>query len=183
MATSFYSDDELASLGFKSVGKDCKISRFARFYGVGNISIGNNVRIDDFCIVSGKVTLGNNIHISAYVALYGSQGIVMEDYTGVSPHSTIYSAMDDFSGNCLVGPIHPEEFTNVQGGTVVVKRCVQIGCNSVVFPNVTIGEGSIVGAFTLVRHSLEPWGMYIGIPARKLKDRSDKMLEFVEPKE
>ncbi len=178
MVTSFYSDEELASMGFKSVGKDCKISRFARFYGIGNISMGDNVRIDDFCIISGKVTLGSHIHISAYVALYGSKGIVLEDYSGVSPHSTIYSAMDDFSGNFLVGPIHPEEYTNVLGGVVTVKRCVQIGCNSVVFPNVTIGEGSIVGAYTLVRRSLEPWGMYVGIPAKKLKDRSKKMLEF-----
>ncbi len=177
--SSFYSDAELVGMGFGHLGKGCKISRFARFYGIGNISIGNNVRIDDFCILSGHITIGSNIHISAFVALYGAKGIVIEDYSGVSPHSTIYSAMDDFSGNYLVGPIHPEEFTNVTGGTVTLKRCVQIGCNSVVFPNVTIGEGSIVGAYTLVRYSLEPWCMYVGIPARKLKERSKEMLKFI----
>ena len=61
--TSFYTDKELKSLGFKKVGIDCKISRNAKFYGISNISLGNNVRIDDFCIISGNVIFGNNIHV------------------------------------------------------------------------------------------------------------------------
>ena len=69
--SSFYSDEELLSMGFKSIGKGCMISRKASFYGVGRMSIGNNVRIDDFCILSGSITLANNIHISAYVFIYG----------------------------------------------------------------------------------------------------------------
>ena len=80
--SSFYSEEELLKIGFKSIGKGCLISRKTSFYGVDKISIGNNVRIDDFCILSGNITLGNNIHISAYVALYGAEGIVFEDYTG-----------------------------------------------------------------------------------------------------
>ncbi len=179
-ATSFLSPEELKELGFRHVGNNCRISRYARFYGVGGISIGDNVRIDDFCIISGNVTIGSNVHISAFVALYGSKGILLEDYTGVSPHATIYSAMDDFCGDYLVGPIHPEEYTNVKGGPVTVKRCSQIGCNSVLFPNLTIGEGCVVGACTLVRKSLEPWGIYVGIPARKLKERSRKMLDYAK---
>lgn len=133
--SSFYSDEELLSMGFKSIGKGCMISRKASFYGVGRMSIGNNVRIDDFCILSGSITLANNIHISAYVALYGAEGIEFEDYTGISARSTIYSAMDDFSGEYLVGPIHPEEYTRVTGGKVTVKAYTQIGANVLVFPN------------------------------------------------
>ena len=152
---SFYSEMELQSMGFKSIGKDCKISRHASFYGVSNIIIGNNVRIDDFCILSGNITLGNNIHISAYVALYGSMGITLEDYTGISPRSTIYSAMDDFNGDYLIGPIHKTEDINVTGGKVLMKQFSQIGCNSVVFPNVTIAEGCVIGAFSMVKTSTQ----------------------------
>ncbi len=180
MVTSFYSESELAELGFRSIGTGCQISRYARFYGAGRITIGNNVRIDDFCIISGEVTLGNNIHISAYVALYGSRGIVMEDNSTISPRSTVYSAMDDFSGDYLVGPIHPQECINVQGGEVIIRRCVQIGCNSVVFPNLEIGEGAVVGACSMVRHSLMPWAVYAGIPVKKMKDRSKKMLDLID---
>lgn len=178
-STSFYSDDELLSMGFKSIGKGCCISRKASFYGVGKMSIGDNVRIDDFCILSGNITLGSNIHISAYVALYGAEGIELEDYTGVSPRCTIYSAMDDFSGDYLIGPIHPEEYTNVTGGKVLVKKYSQIGANCVIFPNLTIKEGVVVGACSLVRHSLDEWGIYVGIPVKRLKDRSKQLLKFI----
>lgn len=62
---SFYSENELSSLGFKAVGHDVQISRKASFYGAGNMVIGNHVRIDDFCILSGNITLENFIHIAA----------------------------------------------------------------------------------------------------------------------
>lgn len=177
--TSFYTDEELSQIGFKSIGKDIKISRKTSIYSPQNISIGDNVRIDDFCILSGKITLGSHIHISAYVALYGAMGIVMEDYTGISPKSIVYSAMDDFSGEYLIGPIHPDKTTNVTGGVVTIKRFVQVGSNVVVFPNLIIGEGVAVGACSLVTKSLPAWGIYVGIPVRKIKDRSKKMKGLV----
>lgn len=178
--TSFYSEEELAGMGFKSYGKKVLISRYARFYSIENIVIGNNVRIDDFCILSGNITLGNNIHISAYVALYGAMGIEFEDYTGISARSTIYSAMDDFSGEFLIGPIHPDEHTHVMGGKVTVKAYTQIGAHSLVFPNVTIGEGCVVGACSMVRKSLDPWHIYYGIPANKIRERRKDLLDFIQ---
>src|SRR5574344_1046943 len=119
--TSFYSREELATLGLKSYGEDVLISRNASIYGAEHISVGSHVRVDDFCILSGNITLGSHIHISAYVALYGKEGIVIDDYSGVSPKSTIYSAMDDFSGAYLIGPMNDEDTTNLTGGTVHLK--------------------------------------------------------------
>ena len=101
--TSFYSEEELSEFGFKSYGENVKISRYARIYSPHSICIGDNVRIDDFCILSGDITLGSNIHISAYVALYGTNGIILKDYSGISPKSVVYSAMDDFSGSTAPG--------------------------------------------------------------------------------
>lgn len=176
--TSFYSDEELLQIGFKSIGKSCKISRKVSLYGVSHISIGNNVRIDDFCILSGKITLGNNIHISAYVALYGSEGIEFENFTGISARSTIYSAMDDFSGDYLVGPIHPEDTTHIIGGKVTVKSYAQIGAHVLIFPNITIGEGCMVGACSMVRKDLESWGIYCGLPATRVKERKMNLLKM-----
>ena len=177
---SFYSEDELFGIGFKSVGKNVKLSRKASIYSPEKITIGDNVRIDDFCILSGNITLGSNIHISAYVALYGAMGIVMEDYSGISPKSVVYSAMDDFSGDYLIGPIHPEEKTNVTGGLVRISRFVQIGSNTVVFPNLCVGEGSVVGACSLVRKDLSPWGIFIGVPAKRLKERKKELLSLIK---
>lgn len=178
--TSFYSREELATLGLKSYGEDVLISRNASIYGAEHISVGSHVRVDDFCILSGNITLGSHIHISAYVALYGKEGIVIDDYSGVSPKSTIYSAMDDFSGAYLIGPMNDEDTTNLTGGTVHLKRFVQVGDNSTVFPNLTIGEGTVIGAHSLVNRSLPEWGIYIGTPARKLKERSKELLKFIK---
>lgn len=177
--SSFYSEEELRRLGLKSYGKNVKVSRFSRIYSPDKISIGDNVRIDDFCILSGNITLGSNIHISANVALYGSMGIELEDYTGISPMSTVYSAMDDFSGDYLIGPIHPEGTTNVTGGKVTLKKYSQIGTHTVIFPNITIGEGTVVGACSLVNHSLDNWMIYAGTPAKPLKKRSKGLLKYL----
>ena len=66
MCTSFYTNDELLDLGFQCVGSHVLISRKASLYGTKGMQIGDNVRIDDFCILSGEITLGSNIHIGAY---------------------------------------------------------------------------------------------------------------------
>lgn len=178
--TSFYSREELSQIGLKSFGNDVLISRYARIYSPHKISIGDNVRIDDFCILSGDVKLGSHIHVSPYVALYGAMGIEFEDYTGISAHSVVYSAMDDFGGDYLVGSVHPDELTNVTGGKVLVKKFSQIGVNCVVFPNLTIGVGVAIGACSLVNKNIEPWGIYIGTPVKRIKDRSQNMVNLIK---
>ncbi|MBM3059473.1 dTDP-4-amino-4,6-dideoxy-D-glucose acetyltransferase VioB, partial [Escherichia coli] len=49
---AYLDEIQLKEMGFKSVGENVKISDKASFYGCDNISIGNNVRIDDFCVFS-----------------------------------------------------------------------------------------------------------------------------------
>lgn len=176
---SFYSEAELVEIGLKCYGCNVKISRFARFYSPEKISIGNNVRIDDFCIISGHVQIGSYVHISAYVAIYGSKGVILEDYTGISPKSIIFSAMDDFNGDYLIGPIHPLQMTCVTGGVVVLKKYSQIGTNCIIFPNLTIEEGVVVGACSLVKKSLDSWGVYFGVPTKRIKERRKGLLNYV----
>ena len=177
--TSFYSTEELKTLGFKKIGTNILISRKASIYGAGQMEIGDNVRIDDFCILSGNIKIGSNVHISAYVALYGKCGIIFEDYTGVSPRSTIFSAMDDFSGDYLIGPIHHEHQINVKGGVVRIKKYAQIGAHCVVFPNITIEEGAVIGAMSLVSKNVSEWGVYVGVPAEFIKFRNNKLLDLL----
>jgi acetyltransferase-like isoleucine patch superfamily enzyme len=176
MINSFYSPEEIPKIGLKSYGNNVLISRLARFYSPEKIEIGNNVRIDDYCILSGLIILGSYIHIAAFSALYGKFGIEMEDYTGLSPRCTIFSASDDFSGDFLIGPTINDKLTNVTGGKVLIKKYSALGCNCVVFPNITIGEGVAVGAMSLISKSLEEWRIYAGIPAKYIKQRSKKLL-------
>ena len=53
----------------------------ASIYNPEMVRIGSNVRIDDFCMLSGEITLHNYIHVSAYSALYGKFGIELHDLT------------------------------------------------------------------------------------------------------
>ncbi|WP_010663465.1 acyltransferase [Marinilabilia salmonicolor] len=177
--TSFYSKKELLQLGFKSIGtRNLQISRFARFYGIDKMTIGNNVRIDDFAILSGNITLGNHVHIGAYSALYGKFGIEMEDFTGISPRTTVFSATDDFSGDYLISPMVPEKYTNVTGGKVIIQKFSQIGAGTIIMPSLTIEEGVTVGAMSFIRKNLIAWHIYAGIPAKKIKPRQKKCIEL-----
>ncbi len=160
---------------FKSIGQNCKISPFARFYNPENIEIGDNVRIDDFCIISagvGGIKIGNHIHIAPYSSLIGAGRIELKDYAQVAAKCSILSSSDDFSGEYLIGPQVPEETRNVTNLPVTLEKYAVLGCNSVVFPGVTIGENSGTGAFTLVRANLEPDSLYVGNPVKKIKDRN-----------
>jgi galactoside O-acetyltransferase len=176
---SFYSKEELKSLGLKTYGQNVLISRKCSIFSPETISIGNNVRIDDFCILSGTILLGNNIHIGAYCGLYGAFGIEMENYTGLSPRCTVFSASDDFSGNYLISPMADKTKTNVIGGKVLIKQYTQIGAASVIFPNITIGEGVAIGAISLINSNLEEWGIYAGIPAKRIKNREKGLLKLI----
>ena len=87
-----YSDIELKELGFRQFGKNVKISKKASIYGTENITIGNNVRIDDFCILSAGldgITLRNNIHIAAYASLIGQAHVAIDDFANISARVSI----------------------------------------------------------------------------------------------
>lgn len=179
--TSFYSENELKELGLKSYGSNVHISRHACFYGAKEISIGDNVRIDDFCILSGKVTLGSNIHIAAYSALYGgTDGITIDDFANLSSRISVYSVSDDYSGETMTNPTIPDKYKNVESAPVHIGRHVIIGSNSVVLPGVNIEEGSSFGSFSFINRDSEPWSINVGIPFKKIKERSKNLLKLEE---
>ena len=67
--TSFYTEEELKGLGFRHIGNGVCISRKASIYGAQNISLGDHVRIDDFCILSGRIEIGSYVHVAAYTSV------------------------------------------------------------------------------------------------------------------
>ena len=108
---SFYRSDEIAQLGLCIYGKNVSISSKACIYGEKHIKIGNNVRIDDFCIISGNVTIGDNVHIAAYSALYGGDaGITIENFANISSRVCIYAVSDDYGGITMTNPTIPEKY-------------------------------------------------------------------------
>lgn len=176
---SFYSQEELKKIGFKSLGQNILISRKASVYGAKNISIGNNVRIDDFCILSGKITLGNHIHISAYSSIFaGNAGVEFKDFVTFSSRCVVYAVSDDYSGKYMTNPMLPDKYINVIEKKVVLNKHCIVGTNSTILPGVELAEGVSIGAMSLVNKSLPAWGIYVGIPVKKIKERSKQLLEL-----
>lgn len=177
--TSFYSDEELKELGLKSYGSNVLISRNANFYGINNISVGNNIRIDDFCILSGCIEIGDNVHVAAFSALYGGEeGIFISDFANLSSRVSIYSVSDDYSGETMTNPTIPDEFKNVKSAPVYIGKHAIIGSTSVVLPGVKIAEGSSFGSFSFINRDSAPWSINAGIPFRKISDRSKNLLKL-----
>jgi acetyltransferase-like isoleucine patch superfamily enzyme len=178
MADSFLSNDELMQLGLKSIGIDVLISRKASIYGAEGMTIGNHVRIDDFCILSGEISIGSYVHISAYTALYGKSGIDIADYVTISGRVMVYSENDDYSGEFMTNPMLPAGFTNVYRAKVVFHKHAIVASGSIILPGVQIGEGTCIGAMSLVKSNTDPWMIYAGVPAIQVKERKKNILDF-----
>lgn len=179
MNSSFFSEEDLERLGFKSIGKNVFISRKASIYGAENITIGNNVRIDDFCILSGTITIGNYIHVAAYTALYGgNSGIEINDYANISSRVCIYALSDDYSGESMTSPMIPDEYKQIVEKRVIVEEHVIIGTGTTILPGVCLAQGTAIGAMSLVKKSTNTWTIYAGIPVKPISNRLKKVLEL-----
>ena len=179
---AFLTEEELRKYPFKSLGKNVKIHSRAIICGVENVIIGDNSRVDDYAIIlaTDEVSLGSYVHIPGFCFLGGKYGIRIDDFTSLAPGVKIFSSSDDYSGQFMTGPLVPSECSGGDKGQVVIGRHVVLGANTVVLPGLTVGEGSSVGAQSLVKKDLEPWGMYAGVPAKQIGQRKKDLLKLEE---
>lgn len=172
---------ELQELGLKQFGHEVFIGKNVSFYNAENISIGNNVRIDDFCILSagsGGISIGNHVHIAPFCTLIGKGEIILADFSGLSSRVSIYSSTDDYSGDVLTNPTVPETYKNIIDGPVELKKHVIVGSGSIIMPNICLFEGAAIGALSLVTTSIPAFTIAAGIPAVPIKQRNRKLLEL-----
>jgi len=176
---SYYTEDQLKSMNFGFLGKNVKISDKAVFYDSHLQRIGDNSRIDDFVILSGKVELGRNVHIAVQCNLAGgSEGIFIGDFSGLAYACQVFSQSDDYSGESLSNPTVPEKFKNEEKSSVQISRHCILGTNTVVFPGVKIAEGCSSAAKSTFTKSTAPWGIYAGTPARRISERKQELLKL-----
>jgi len=177
---------QLAGVGFKSYGENVFISDKCSVYGAENISLGSNVRIDDFCILaaectSAKLVIGNYIHLAISTAIFAGAGVYIGDFCTISAKSTIYSRSDDYSGEFLLtGPHIREEYTMVDSRPVIMNNYSVVAAHSLVLPGVEFGEGAVLGSMSLAKENLESWSIFGGIPAMKIKKRKRGLLTKAE---
>jgi len=176
---SYYSEIELNQLGFKSIGRNVKVSTKASIYDCEHIEIGDNSRIDDFCVLSGCIKIGRFVHIAPLCLVAGGEkGIFMDDFSGLAYHVEIFTQSDDYTGLTMTNPTVPSKYKLEKKKAISLGRHVIIGAGSIVFPGVSITDGCSIGAMSLVNRSTQPWGVYVGNPARRVKDRKKNLLDI-----
>lgn len=175
----YLSVSALTALGFAHLGRDVMISDKASVYDAHQISIGDRSRIDDFVVLSGRIVIGRNVHIAVFCNLAGgSAGITMGDFSGLAYGCHLIAQSDDYSGHTMTNPTVPDRYKHEASEAVVLGNHVILGTNSIVLPGVELGEGVSSGAGTLFTRSAEPWSVYVGSPARRIRSRSKELLDL-----
>ena len=178
---AYLSKEVLDSLGFKALGANVLISDKAAIYDAARIEIGDNSRIDDFCIISGIVRIGAYCHVTPMCLLAGGQpGIEIGDFCTFAYGVKIFSQSDDYSGESMTNSLIPRRFKKEFFSAVTVEKHVIVGAGSAIMPGVVLREGTAVGAMSLVTRSTDAWGIYTGIPAKRRRDRSKNLLALAD---
>lgn len=137
-----------------------------------------------------KVVLGNHCKVRDFAFIFAGEGLIVGEYTDIQPHTVVWGGGLTIIGDRVsTGPgtvflsatySHapglrmvdglPEGAAVAIGGKLVVGNDVYIGARSVIMP-VTIGEGAVIGAGSFVNKDCEPYGIYVGSPAKKIGER------------
>lgn len=173
------------SYGFKSIGEAAQIFEPVVILGAQNITVKNRFMMSAFACLSGGAGtyLGNFIHLATHTSITGGGWCVLEDFVGVCAGARIITGSDDVSGAGIPTPTIPKplqaEFRSFYRSFVHCGKHAFVGTNAVINPGVTVGEGAVIGSGAVVTKDLEPWGVYVGIPARRVADRPRaKILEL-----
>ncbi|HEX5925826.1 MAG TPA: acyltransferase [Baekduia sp.] len=157
----------------RSCGDDVTVYELVRVLDPEAIDVGSHVIVDDFVFLAGGLgtTIGSWVHIASFVSISGGGRLVVEDFAGIATGTRIVTGTDPMDGSGLTGPTIPADLRSVHRGAIHIGRHVVVGANSVILPDITIGEGAIVGAGAVVTKSLEPWTINVGAPARPVAAR------------
>lgn len=143
------------------LGKEVKIYAFVNLYGC---EIGDETKIGTFVEIQKGVSIGKRVKISSHTFI--CEGVTIEDFVFIG-HGVM------FINDKYPRAANPDGSMQTEADWQVVPTCVKrgasIGSNATILCGVTIGEGAIVGAGSVVTRDVEPYTVVAGNPARKLR--------------
>lgn len=163
---------------FKSIGEDVFISEQSLIKRPHLCEIGSHNAIDNGVTISTELIMGDYIHIAPFVVVIGGEKskLILEDFSFIASGTKIVCGSEDYSGEGLVGPTIPEEYRKINYNTVKFEKFAGCGVNCSIMPGVTLSEGSILGANSLLTKDTEPWTIYVGSPAKPIKKRKKETI-------
>ncbi len=150
------------------LGKDVKIYAFVNLYGC---EIGDETKIGTFVEIQKGVKVGKRVKISSHSFI--CEGVTIEDFVFIG-HGVMFINDKYPRAANPDGSLQTEEDWQVI--PTCVKRGASIGSNATILCGVTIGEGAIVGAGSVVTRDVEPYTIVVGNPARKLRSLSQQTI-------
>lgn len=165
-------------------GFDFFFGNFIEITRFDKCEFGNHSAIDSFFYSTVPLFIGDYVHIAPHVSVIGGSesSLTMEHFTFLATGTRVVCGSEDYTSGGLMGATIPSEH-KAPTKIAPVKFEIFSGCgaNSVIMPGVTIAMGSKIGAGSVVTKSTEPWGIYVGSPARLVKfidePARDKTLE------
>jgi len=155
-----------------------KIYPFTKIINPEYVFVGDNVIIDDFCLLYAKpeapIRIGSWVHIVNFASLTGGP-ITIGNFIAIGGGSRILGGTDYYEGGALMnGPI-PEKYRNIIRSGCIIEDFCFIGVNCVIFPGVRIKEGAVIGAGSIVRENIRAWGIYVMKNGKmiRIKDRDE----------
>jgi dTDP-4-amino-4,6-dideoxy-D-glucose acyltransferase len=158
---------------FKKQGEDVRVSNLCVITRPHLVSLGNHVAIDQFVTITTNAEIGDYVHIAPNCSIIGgaSSKVIMKDHSGMAAGARIIAGGADFNSGTLTNPQVPNEFREEIIEDVIFEKFAILGTNSIVLPGVTLSEGCVIGANSLVTKTTEPWTIYVGNPAKPIKKR------------
>lgn len=135
----------------------------------GKIVIGENCAILKGAIIAaygGNITLGNNVSINPYSILYGQGGLTIGNDVRIAAHSMIVPAEHIFDDK--------NELIRIQGLSsegIAIGNDVWISAGAKILDGAQIKDGCVIGANAVLKGETEPHSVYVGVPAKKIKER------------
>ena len=146
------------------------------------MAVGSHVAIDSGFYLTTRATIGNYVHIGPFVTCIGGANAILEmaDYSTIAAGARLIALGDEHLGAGLVGPTIPSPYKDkLIGGRIKLEKFAAVGTNAIIMPGVTLREGSVVGAGSLLNRDTEPWTIYVGTPARAIRTREKaSMIQF-----
>jgi acetyltransferase-like isoleucine patch superfamily enzyme len=143
------------------LGRNVKLSKFINMYGC---TVGDDVKIGAFVEVQKNASIGNNCKISSHTFI--CEGVTIEDAVFIGHSVTFINDMYP-RATAVGGALQTEADWKVD--KTVVKKGASIGSGCTILANVTIGEGAIIGAGSVVTKDVPPNAIVAGNPAKFLR--------------
>jgi acetyltransferase-like isoleucine patch superfamily enzyme len=157
----------------KKCSENVQIFPLAKIVNPQNVEIEKNSMIDDFTFINGgqELKIGKYVHIASFVSITGGGKLHIGDYVVLACGVRIITGTDTYHNGKRMSSALPLEERNLLLGESIIERDAFIGTNVIVHPNVTIGEGAVIGSGSLVLKNVEPWSINVGNPSKKIGNR------------